>query len=466
MKHNSGNLLACVANTIHRHALIEPRERVLVAVSGGADSVCLLRVLHALSYRVAVAHFDHQTRSGSSAEDAAFVKELADRINAPYYATSRPIQKEALASGMSFEEYAREQRYAFFFEVAKTAECHAIATGHHQNDQAETILMRLLRGTSPQGLAGIPYSRTDKEGLRIIRPLLDCPREEIRAYLAETREDFREDGSNADPQFLRNRIRHGLLPYIAHKGFNPSVNEALARLADLQRDENALLCSLTEEALRKVLINADTLSRANFRSFHVAIQRRILMELARRHGAEMTFERVMAGVRLICEGNTGEQCDLGSGLMLANGRNMAYFMDSQAAEPSPMLSVALAVPGITHVANSAFQVRILDHAPNCSLSEYCTPSRQVFDADQLKPPLMVRGRHDGDRFTPFGMAGSKKIQDYFVDIGIPGALRNQKKLVTDGERIIWVVGHAIDAHAAVSSKTQRWLQIEVHDETK
>ena len=466
MQQTPNKLIARVAKTIRAHRLLEPQERVLVAVSGGADSVCLLHLLHNLGYRVEVAHFDHQTRDGASAADASFVHDLAVCLGVPYHATSCPVQDEARVAGKSFEDYAREQRYAFFSKVATVIGCHVIATGHHRDDQAETVLMRLLRGTSPHGLAGIPYLRRTLDDLRIVRPLLDCSRDEIRSYLSENKLSFCEDVSNSDTAFHRNRIRHVLLPFLEEEAFNPSIRDALIRLADVQREEDSLLAEMTDASIKNVLEGADTIARNAFRMLPIALQRRVMVELIRQHGGEAAFEPIEGAMRLICTGDTGEQCDLGRGLMLSNGRETSHFVREGENENSFGNEVELVVPGPTYAFGMWFNVRFLDQAPQEPLEKYCTPSRQVFDADLLSSPLMIRGRHDGDRFTPFGMSGSKKLQDYFVDLGVPATLRDKERILTAAGHIIWVVGRAIDTHAAVTASTQRWLEIEVSDETK
>ena len=460
------NLKDRVAETIHAHKLLEPQDRILVAVSGGADSVCLLYTLHALGYPVEVAHFDHQTRDGASTADAVFVRELAVRLGVPCHATSCPVREEALASGKSFEDYARELRYAFFVQVATKIGCRTIATGHHRDDQAETVLMRLIRGTSPHGLAGIPYCRPSVDGLQIIRPLLDCTRDEIQKYLSENGFSFCEDISNTDIAFQRNRIRHTLLPFLIREGFNPSICNALNRLADVQREENTLLAEMTDVSLKNVCSDTCTISRKAFRALHMALQRRVVVELVHQHGGEAAFEHVDAAVHLICTGDTGDQCDLGRGLMLANGRETSHFVEGGLEEISCVKEVELVVPGTTSAFNTSFTTRLLEHVPQGPLSTYCTPCRQVFDADLVSCPLVVRARRDGDRFTPFGMSGSKKLQDYFVDQGVPAVLRDREQILTAAGRILWVVGRAIDAYAAVTTSTQRWLEIEVSDETK
>ncbi|NIA16185.1 MAG: tRNA lysidine(34) synthetase TilS [Nitrospiraceae bacterium] len=442
-----------------KHALLERGATTLVAVSGGVDSVCLLDVLLTLDDRVEVAHFDHQTRDGESAEDASFVRALAARLGVPLHEDTRPVAAEAREAGRSFEEHARNVRYDFLVRTAEAHDCAAIATGHHADDQAETVLMRILRGTTPRGLAGI-VPLTTRAGRRIVRPLLECTRAEIMDYVQARGLSYRTDRTNDDQTHFRNRVRHDLLPSLT-RDYNPRVREALLRLAETQRGENELLNTMAASALNGCVDGDARVERERFAGTHAAIQRRIMAILAWRLGVDCDFERIDAAARFIVDGPTGHRFDLGGGVLLYNARHTTEIVKTPDIFDAAI--IPLAVPGATEAFGRIIEVTYPEEIPVGDLAAYCTPGRQVFDADALGGTVAVRHRRPGDRFTPFGMSGSKKLQDYFVDTGLPAPQRDAQLIVEAGDRIAWVVGHAISAHAAVTADTRRYLQIEVYD---
>jgi tRNA(Ile)-lysidine synthase len=441
--------------------MAEPGARILVAVSGGADSVCLFHVLHDLGYTIEAAHLDHQTRAGASAADAAFVLALCERQGVRLHAESRAVEAEAETSPLSFEEYARNVRYQFLTDVAEHADCAIVATGHHADDQAETVLMRVLRGTSPGGLAGIPPVRMIGS-TRIIRPLIDCTHGEILAYLDARGIAHRIDDSNTDTRYLRNRIRHELIPSLTSE-YNPRLSEALTRLAEVQRAENELLDEAAAEFLNRCF-EAGRIKRDAFARGMIACQRRAIVAVAWRMGVECPFERVEAARAFVVFGPTGRAFDLGGGILLRNARDLTDVVRGPSTTDDR--EIALACPGDTAAFGVVFRLRFMDRTPEIPLTQYCTASRQVFDADALGEGLSVRFRRPGDRFSPFGMGGTKKVKDYFVDAGVPAIDRDRIPLLVCGERIAWVVGYAIGAEFAVTKHSNRLVKVEVDDATE
>jgi tRNA(Ile)-lysidine synthase len=448
-----------VRDTIRKYGMVGAGDTVLAAVSGGADSVALLHVLLELGFAVEVAHLDHGTRDGDSAGDAVFVRDMAAGLGVPCHSECRGIEREADASPLSFEEYAREVRYAFLVRVAVERGCAAIATGHHADDQAETVLMRVLRGTTPRGLAGIPPVREDL-GVRLIRPLLACTRERLEAYLAARGVAFRTDTTNTDTTYLRNRIRHDLLPQLGRE-YNPRVREALVRLAEVQRTEDDFLRHRTAPFLNACVDEHGSIRRAVFREGHPALQLRAILELAWRNGVDCEYEQASAGAGFVSDGPAGRSADLGGGVALRNSRDVTEIVTGPGQCDDRIIS--LAVPGDTTAFGRLFSVRFLDQAPAEPLAAYCRATRQVFDAARLGTSLSVRYRRPGDRFTPFGMTGSKKLKDYFIDVGVPAGQREAQVLLTADTEIVWVVGRAIGSMGAVTTGTTRFVEVEVSD---
>ena len=453
-----------VLQTMRCHDMAAPGAHVLVAVSGGADSMALLHVLMALGLRVEIAHLDHQTRGGESRADADFVQAMASELGLPYHTESRAVTQGARERGESFEAYARKERYAFLCRVAREQDCYAVATGHHRDDQAETVLMRLLRGAGPTALAGIPPVRME-QGVRIIRPMLECSRDEIRDWLRSRGIAWREDASNEDTQFLRNRIRHELIPSL-REAYNPQLSAVLCRSAEALRQDASFLDFLAEDAFADCFVPPAQINRDHFRALHESLQRRCMLLLARRFGVELSHGSVIDGAAAVRDGDTGSRFPFGAEHLLHNSRTHTEVVSTDQRDSATAETTTLQVPGTTEAMGHVFSCRMLGHLPEEDLAAYCTPQRQVFDADAIGDPIVVRGRRDGDRFAPLGLGGSKKLQDYFVDVGLPAPHRDTHPLVMAGERIIWVVGHAMDAKAAVSRDTKRILEIEVADVPK
>lgn len=291
-------LAARVRETIQTHAMLAGGERLVVAVSGGPDSTALLSVLRALREELRldlhVAHLNHGLRP-DAAEDAAAVVRMVEAMGCPYHEATEDVAAAAARERRSIEDAGREARYRFLAAVAREIDAQVIATGHTRDDQAETVLMRLLRGSGLRGLAGIPPVRRH-EGLWVIRPLIDTSRDEIAEYLARQRLDAREDSSNRDPAMLRNRVRLVLLPIL--EGYNPDVRRALARLAEVTRDDADALDALSAPQVDAVLRGTPGSVHITVQAFGrlpVALQRRALREAIRRvrgNGAQIAFVHI------------------------------------------------------------------------------------------------------------------------------------------------------------------------------
>lgn len=459
MKDKAAEVLERVRDTLDRYHMLDEGDRCLLAVSGGPDSMCLMQVFYELGIPFEIAHLDHGTRAGESAQDAAFVGDMATQYGVPFHHERRDIPRETAQSAGSFEEVAREARYAFLLGTASERRCAVLATGHHADDQAETVLMRLFRGASPGGLGGIPPVRQCDE-VRIIRPLLECYREDIVAFLEARGIPYREDRTNADTHHRRNRVRHELLPLLT-RGYNPRVREALVRFAEAQRDEDQFLDGLAEDMMEACRTSEKALERGIFAMMHPALQRRVIALLGWEFGIECPFERIEAIRRHITEGPTGKACDLGKGVLLRNGRETTEIVEEPAAIDTTV--VALRVPGETEAFGRRYSVRELGERPSENLASYCTPARQVFDADALGTDLAIRFRRPGDRFTPLGLGGTKKLKDYFIGLGLTERQRARQPLLTAHGDIVWVVGFAMSQSAAVTPATRRCVEVLVQD---
>jgi len=311
--------VARARDTIRRHRMLAAGDVVVAAVSGGADSTALLQLLAALReelrLKIHVAHFNHLLREDADV-DAAFVADMARALGLTFHQGSGDPRAH-VGAGRSLEDAARRLRYAFLTAVARAEGAHAIATGHTLDDQAETVLMRLLRGAGPWGLSGIPPVRTHA-GLRLIRPLLEVPRTEVEASLRAAGLSWREDATNRDHAMLRNRVRGVLLPSLA--GYNPHVRRTLARLAEVMRDETLALDVLAARRVNAVLSGRGATVRIALEPFArlpAALQRRALREAVRRCRGNIEgvgFVHLEGARRIALEGRPGAIAELPGGL--------------------------------------------------------------------------------------------------------------------------------------------------------
>jgi len=441
--------------------MMGPDDRVLVAVSGGADSIALLHVLQALGYPVAVAHLDHGTRDGASNDDADFVEGVARALGAPLH---RSRWDGVRAPGESFEMAARAARYAFFQQCAQEHGYNVIATAHHADDQAETVLMRLTRGVSPRGLAGIPHVyRGGAKDVRLVRPLLDATRGEIRNWLRDNSLIWREDATNADTTIPRNRIRHETLPLL-RDSVNAKVDDALRRAASIHAIENAYLDGEAEALLARCSASPDSVDRNALREAPKALRLRALVRWAEHRGVSLNYHRVLAADDFVAAAPNGNAFDLGDGFTLHAGRDRIECLGPE--RPTGWGPYPLSVPGERDAGAWRVSIRFLPTPPATPVSRYCTARRQVFDADRLGDSLALRTRRDGDRFRPLGRGGGTKLKAYLLERGIPAPLRDAVPLLIAGNEIAWVVGYDPAESVAVHADTRRLVEVELHDATQ
>lgn len=464
--HHIDMLIAKVKDTIRKHRMLSPGERVVVAVSGGPDSVCLLSVLQALAkdldLALHIAHLDHRFRGEESAAEAAFVERLARVLGLPATIESRDVPAYCAARGLSAQAAAREVRYAFLNEVAANVGAGRIAVGHTMNDQAETFLLRLVRGAGMAGLSAIPPVRGN-----IIRPLLGVTRDEVLAYLREQGQDFVTDPSNLKPLYARNRIRQEVLPVLER--FNPRIVEALAAEASLLRDEDEVLSETVTERLPSVLRRDEGsvhIDRKAFNGLPPALRRRVLrmalLLLAGEGEGDLSSVQTDEALAFMQNARTGRAMELPGGRVLSREYDALVL---RAREQEQAFCVALTVPGTTAVPGRSLTVEasVRGH-PTAAEGENDENNlwQAVFDYDKMKSPLYLRSRQTGDRFRPAGMGGgSKKLQDYFVDEKIRRAKRASIPLLATEKDVVWVVGMRTDGRFLPGPDTQQVLVVRV-----
>ena len=419
--------------------------RVLVALSGGPDSVALLHILRTLEQRrhlsvAGVAHFNHQLRGAESDGDEAFCRALAGTLGLPFLTAAADVRSLARETGRSLEDAARTARYAFLTAAAAEAGADAVAVGHSLDDQAETFLLRLLRGAGPAGFAGI----RPRAGL-VIRPLLDISRAELRAYAAEQRLEFRDDSSNADIAIPRNRIRHELLPVL--RQYSPAIAGILAREAAIARADDEFLQAAAIESARSIVLQEDTgvtIDAAALAALHPALGSRVARKAlqAAAPGRFIGFQHIDDLLDLAARGD-GTSAPM-PGVSAVRRRGRIGFEGERPAPFANSFRFPLSIPGEVVLAGWTVSADRMDpDAPMPALQ--ARSDTAVLASAPLRGPLAVRSRRTGDTFRPLGMGGrGRKLQDYLVDRKIAQAERDSLPLVVDSDdRIVWVVGQSV-----------------------
>ncbi|MDD5476359.1 MAG: tRNA lysidine(34) synthetase TilS [Syntrophales bacterium] len=468
-------ILSKVKRTIENHGMIVPGDRVGVALSGGADSVVLLSLLLDLAlpleFSVVIIHVNHGLRGAESERDAAFVEELGRKLSIPVETGRIPPAAVAAKKGRaSLEDRARTERYRIFEEIRKKRQLSKIALGHTLDDQAETILMKFLRGA---GLAGLRGMLPVRGGL-YIRPLLETSREEVLACLRIRGLSCVADSSNSDEQFLRNRIRLTLLPEL-EVSCNPNLRDTLVRMAVIIRDEEDFLDARAEECLvslglRFVEAPLDV-KIAPLRGLHRALQRRLVrkcLESMSAAGHERGFDHVEAVLSLMEGVNPSGMAALGDGLIARREYDRIIFEKPDSGKPGVRMealrqkvifSRRVNIPGLTPIneISSVLSINIV----KAEDVDFSGPGTAFMDADAFDGPLTVRSTRPGDRIQPLGMDGHKKLKSLFIDEKVPRNLRSGIPVLSDSRSVIWVPGICLSERVKVLTRTRRIVRAEL-----
>ena len=466
-------LLTQLVRTVRQQQLFVPGQHLLVAVSGGPDSITLLSLLHRLarSWRLTLTavHCNYGLRGAESDGDESFVKTFCRERHLSLVIHRPKLVKWRQRS--SIQAAARDARYDFMKQLAHEVGAHCIAVGHTANDQAETVLMWMLRGAGMAGLAGMPYARED----RIIRPLLAATREEVVAYLDHEGLTYRRDSSNEMPLYHRNRIRKELLPVIMRLA--PAAVRVLQRQADLLREDEQYLEQVTGDMLR-TLVSHDSrgtqrVDRQALIELPVALQRRLVREVLRIYDEEgrASSVRVVESVRrVLLKGRSGARLLLKQAMVSLDQGSVRFspargnHKDEIGSGHRKSECLLLSVPSTVYWARTNQQIHVQHMARRDAEQGGVVPSAQrvLFDADRYSEPLLVRPWRAGDRFSPHGMKGrSKKLQDFFTDRKIAHHQREKIPLLVAPEGILWVVGMRQDERFVVSSGTTSCLVVSV-----
>ncbi len=443
--------LSDVERFIERHHLLAPGERVVVGVSGGVDSLVLLDSLHGLGYDVRAAHVNYRLRGDASDGDEQHVLAFCAEHGIPASVERTDAKAFAEKARLSVQEAARKIRYDFFRRYAAVVNAEVIATGHHLDDQAETVLLNLFRGAGLRGLAGIPVKRSAGPAgrLMVVRPLLFARRADIEAFARERGTAWRTDAGNRNVKYRRSALRMDILPEI-ERHFGAGVAEHIARAAELIRDHLDQEDAVSEGSNRLHLTDLQQASPARRRHLVHRALRRELPE------APLSYAFVMEVLALV-DAQVGRRIETPGGAIWRE-RDALLFLPSPIADAGASPEQAfLHGEGETEIPEGRLQLSLLPERPDpldCG-----TPDVVYVDADRLVFPLVLRPWRPGDRMRPLGMKGAKKVSDVLTDAGIVGHARGRAPVLLSGERVVWVVGVRLAEEARIRPDSRRFAKI-------
>jgi tRNA(Ile)-lysidine synthase len=439
-----------------QHQLIEQEDRLILAVSGGLDSMVMLDAISTLrrdfNLSLIVAHFNHQLRGHESEADEAFVRTAAKRLEIECYVEHANTHTAAEAARTSIQETARNLRYAFFAKLRSSLGFHKIATAHHADDNAETVLFNLVRGTGVHGLSGIPIRRPD---ISVIRPMMFATRDEIRDVAKKKEIAYRTDSSNLSKDYTRNYIRHEIAPRI-RENINPNLTLTLRRSSELFHHLDEFLQQQATALEREVIVrssgketvfNRDVLLRQ-----HVFMQEYLLFLAVRRHTRLETDFGTIRAMMSICRNETGSSTTVAKDIVFFRDRDHVLLRQLPPATP---FRYALD-PGKAYEFEH-FRFQTSEAAEALFTGD---PLVEFVDADRVGASLILRSWVDGDTFVPFGMKNSKKLSDFFVERKVPLFEKMTIPLLVADEGIVWVCGMRLDDRFRISPSTKRILKLE------
>ncbi|WP_068777626.1 tRNA lysidine(34) synthetase TilS [Paenibacillus sp. FJAT-26967] len=473
-------LRAVVERVIREERLLERGDTIVVGVSGGPDSVALLHLLHKLStawdWKLIVAHVNHRFRGEESDREADFVASFAKKLGLTCEVGNIDVPAYIEETSLNSQVAARKKRYQFLYETARRYGASRIALAHHADDQAETILMRILRGTGPAGLTGIPQRRFEKK-VELVRPLLRIYKKEVSNYCRFEELAYCRDSSNESRKYNRNRIRLDAMPFLQQ--FNGQLPESLNRLGEIMTEENAYMEKEAEGAFASIAAlesGAVTMQRADFVQLHVALQRRVIklilnyLTFQAENVDYVRLEAIRTGIVQEQPANFTMPIDGAFHLIreydcICFRSKMSDSADAAFLYPLDLSQSYLLIPQ----ADAALTFKTLSGELITEEADAAAKADEEgvwFDLDALRLPLYVRSRQVGDRLEPFGLNGTKKVKDILMDAKIPPSRRARLPLLVDAEgTVLWIPGIRRSRHALIRPGTIRslYLRIEAGD---
>lgn len=454
-----------IQRTITRHQLLKGGEKVLLGVSGGPDSMALLQALWEIREEwrlgIIVAYFNHGLRPEASAEQS-FVGERAAALGLPFVTETGDVYALRQKRHLPLQEAAREIRYRFFLKKASEFSAGKIALGHTADDQAESVLMRLLRGSGTRGLAGIPPKRED----RIIRPLIEIWRQEVEGFLRERNIPFREDASNRSFHFLRNRIRHELMPILEQ--YNPQIKQILCQMADRFRQEEDYWQDLMREKSFLLMQNQTrgsvSLEISKIAALPVPLRLRMIrraLEMVVGHLRGFGFVHFQAVENLWQNPAAHKYIRLPNEVVVSKSYRELDFCVGR--DQTPYFEYVVCQPGVLEIPEIGREMSFLLREKTGEERMGNIPGKALLEADRIHFPFTVRSFRPGDRFRPLGMEGEKKLKDFFIDQKIPLAARRKIPLLFFQNQLLWIAGLRLDDRFRVKPESRRILQVELRE---
>ncbi len=449
---------------IDQYAMVSEGDKILIALSGGADSVALFLLFmdfqSKMKLNICAAHLNHGLRGKESDEDERFVKELCQKFSAKCFSTRENIKERAKRDRTSIEVAGREARLGFLQKISGKIKANKIALGHTMNDQAENLLLRLFRGSGTKGLSSMKPSDGN-----IIRPLLSISRREIESYLRFKKSSYRIDSSNEDMRFTRNRIRHNLIPFLKEE-YNPEIVETLARTAQILSEEDSFLDSLISEIIRreaKIKNGSVEISLELLKHLAPALSRRIIrrsIQFIRGNLRKITFKDIEKAREIMVKSKGNRN------LLLPSGINVKIYKDSitlaASSDSDPIYKdtqQVLNIEGLTEISHHAVLVeaKVMKREDFKDDLKAGSSEKAFLDFEKTGAKLSIRTIKKGDFFHPFNSPGRKKVSDYFIDKKVPQEKRKETLIVTSKDHIVWIAGYQIDDRFKIDRDTKKVL---------
>jgi len=443
-----------ILNTIKENKLIKKGDKIILGISGGPDSVCLFNILYFLkkefNLKLVLAHVNYNYRAKDSISDEKFVRNLAKKFRIKLYVKNI---KPSDYKKKNLEEYFREIRYDYFNEILKSEKAQKIAVAHNKDDQIETILMHFMRGSGLAGLSGMKIKNN-----KIIRPLFEIEKREILAYLKQKSIKYREDRTNKDIKFTRNKVRHQLIPYL-EKNYNLSLKNTLYKNAEVIRDDQDLLFDFTKDFFNKIVRKNKKEYRIDLKKFnnlHTALKRRLLIYIINKKlNKEISLLTINETLELLSKSRNGSRKFVKEIEII---KNYDKIVIRKRKKQAVIKKLDLKIVGETKIPSLGFKLRTRK-VDRCS---QISKNKCYIDQDKTGVELFVRTRKEGDKFYPIGMNGSQKLKDYFINNKIDQNKRDVIPLiVNDKDEIVWIVGNRVDRHFEVDETCTNILEIKM-----
>ncbi|HET6244149.1 MAG: tRNA lysidine(34) synthetase TilS [Bacteroidetes bacterium] len=436
-------------NYIHQHKLFSKKDKILLGVSGGMDSVAMCELFFIAGFDFGIAHCNFQLRAEESAEDEKFVKQLALKYNVPFFCIQFQTSKVAASSKVSTQMAARKLRYDWFEKIRMEHKYSHVAVAHHSDDDVETFFINLLRGTGLAGLAGI----NPKRGY-LVRPLLFASRNEIEQFIHSGNLIYREDSSNSSSKYIRNKVRHNLIPLM--KQINPSITKTVKDEIYRLKQANQIFMQAIEEKKRKLLFKSATDA-----SYSLAID-----ELKKLDPLQTWLYEFLSPFNF----NIESVNEIISAFDSISGKQ--FFSSSHRIVKDREFLIISPIPQIkpveatlieehTQKIDSPFNIEFIKIKKNDAFKIIAKPEIAFLDLAKIEFPLQIRKWKLGDKFIPLGMTGYKKISDFLIDLKISVIDKEQVYVLQSGNDIAWIIGHRLDNRFKISKETEQVYQAEV-----